>query len=266
MIHTDTMIWYRLISTPSNIYRLKNIGVVPNIINLLEIGASTNLISRPKTSKEAIVNCSSFLDDVITDFPITHFIRSYDESFNINRDFQNEVIESINKSSNDINFESNIKLFESAIESLIKKDKVPYDKLTDRANILIKEIQKNLMADESGQSITNHINSRSDNFDGIYDLFNMCSNDAFGVELDKVYFFEHELFVKVINLYFLDLEVGRKKKISPNDWNDLMQMFYVKKGEYYWTKETKWLKMVRRLNLQNYLFDGDIYLKRDTEV
>jgi len=62
-----------------------------------------------------------------------------------------------------------------------------------------------------------------------------------------------ELFENVLKLYFNALETGEFQS-EPNDWYDLFLLIYVQPGRKVWTKEKRWLRLIKAAGLEHYLF------------
>ena len=43
--------------------------------------------------------------------------------------------------------------------------------------------------------------------------------------------------------------------MATNDWYDLFQLIYVQPGEKYWTKDTYWIKLIKKAGMQHYLYE-----------
>jgi hypothetical protein len=263
MIYTDTMIWYTLLANEPNIQHLKKIGVRPSIVNIEEIGSSHNLVYNPKPSKKTIVNLLRFQDNLQNYHPLRCFINQT-QNIVFENPFQDEIMASLLTVINDDDFEYKIGFVQKDVLSLVNSEKEKFEFATNQAMNILKVIQSNVNKFTPDQK-NDFIHNRLNNYEGIYNYFNHISTESLGIQLNKEEFFKRELFVKVINRFFLDLELSIKKIIKPNDWNDLMQLLYVREGDYYWTKEKKWLKLINQLGLGHYLFDGEIYLHKYTK-
>jgi hypothetical protein len=62
-----------------------------------------------------------------------------------------------------------------------------------------------------------------------------------------------ELFENVLKHYFNALETGEYKS-KANDWYDLFLLLYVQPGKKLWTKEKRWIALIERSGMEDYLF------------
>lgn len=61
-----------------------------------------------------------------------------------------------------------------------------------------------------------------------------------------------ELFENVLKVYFNALETGEIQS-DANDWYDLFLLIYVMPGRKIWTKEKKWLRLIKQAGMEAYL-------------
>ncbi len=62
-----------------------------------------------------------------------------------------------------------------------------------------------------------------------------------------------ELFENVLKVYFNGLETGEILSAA-NDWYDLFLLIYVQPGKKIWTREKKWLKLIKQSGMESYLW------------
>ncbi|MFA8450613.1 MAG: hypothetical protein ACEPOW_07960, partial [Bacteroidales bacterium] len=63
-----------------------------------------------------------------------------------------------------------------------------------------------------------------------------------------------ELFIHTYTAYSRELINQKKMKIEPNDLVDLTNLLYIKKGQYYWTKEKRWINLIKEANMEKYIY------------
>jgi len=63
-----------------------------------------------------------------------------------------------------------------------------------------------------------------------------------------------ELFENTLKVFFNALET-RAMVMKPNDWYDLFIMVYVSPERKYWTRDRKWLVLIRNAGMEKYLFE-----------
>lgn len=63
-----------------------------------------------------------------------------------------------------------------------------------------------------------------------------------------------ELFVKTFDEWLFQLSTNHSLKMTPNDWNDLLNLIYVQPGNKYWTfAERKTKNFIHQCGCGNYL-------------
>lgn len=74
------------------------------------------------------------------------------------------------------------------------------------------------------------------------------------LEFDPDDFLQFELFTHVFNQWLIDVDI-HDEKTNINDVIDLFNMIYVRPIDKYWTEETRWIKRIKNVGLEHYLFD-----------
>lgn len=267
MIIADTNIWFR-IKENTDFDHLKKIGLLPTYINLYELGSSSLLFRKPKLAHKGFVNINKFLDLVIIHPPFQQILfNNYRINFDIS--FANNLIQNIDtisKAPLNIYLETSEKMKTQLMEG-IEEINNHFSKSTLSSNELLKSIQKQFSngaqtKSQNREDKQEFIKKRENELSSAIKLFKFIVKDKLGHEITDNDLLQKELFMRVINEYFLSLEIKEREEIQDNDWNDLLLMLYVDKGDYFWTAEKKWLKIIKKLNLQHYLFDGEIYLHK----
>lgn len=95
----------------------------------------------------------------------------------------------------------------------------------------IKEIKQKIL-NEYNQYFPNNVVENVDNF---------CWDDI-------------ELYVHTRYCWSNKLKFEETMKISSNDLIDLLNLIYVKKDWLYWTKEAKWINIIKEAGMEKYLF------------
>lgn len=267
MIIVDTLIWMR-IKSDVDFKHLIKIGVIPSFLNLHEMGSSSLLYRNPKLLFRGYLNIDKFLDKVIIYNPFQQML------------FENHNIESEYKYANDIIQNISIISKTSLVEYLKEAEKLKVEMQTEIENMdiglsevtkyvneKIKRIQDGFIRTDGNISLQREqkkifIESRKNDYSSVVNLFKSIFKTVYKIDINADELLSKELFIKVTNEYFLSLETKEREEITNNDWNDLFFMLYVNKGDYFWTDERKWLKIIKKLKLQHYLFDGEIYLQK----
>jgi len=62
-----------------------------------------------------------------------------------------------------------------------------------------------------------------------------------------------ELYDYAAKLLFHKIEISTMK-IQPNDWYDIINLIYVAPGEKYWTREKRWINLIKEAKMEKYLY------------
>ncbi|MBC3789000.1 hypothetical protein [Spirosoma utsteinense] len=73
-------------------------------------------------------------------------------------------------------------------------------------------------------------------------------------EFDTDDFAQFELFTHVFNQWLIDLDIDNIKA-EVNDLVDVFNMIYVRPIDKYWTEEKQWVKRIKKVGMEHYLFD-----------
>lgn len=73
-------------------------------------------------------------------------------------------------------------------------------------------------------------------------------------DLSKLNFGKIDLMCSVLDWYFKTLETT-KMKMQANDWFDFSIMAYVQPGDKLWTRDKRWLRMIKEAKCEKYLFE-----------
>lgn len=65
---------------------------------------------------------------------------------------------------------------------------------------------------------------------------------------------DYELLICVMDLFYKKLETG-SIVWKENDLNDLFILVYVRRGDKYWTKDQKWIDLIKEAGFDEYLFN-----------
>lgn len=62
-----------------------------------------------------------------------------------------------------------------------------------------------------------------------------------------------ELFENTLKVFFNSLETGAMS-VTPNDWYDLFLLIYVQPDRKVWTRENKWIELIKKAGMEAYLY------------
>lgn len=254
----DTNIWYK--PDLIKLFREKhpNIKLVATYLNLYELSLSNRIISDFESVRSAIVTLFEEHDEIIDIHPLSHFLSIKDQE-NLFLPFKDEIdkirliFESI------LNGDS---LNKQRFEEIIVLRKNSLDKCTAYFNEKLfnnKTIVKNeLRANKYGYWQFDTLNVLEDStrlanalISGGINQLNGCSFD-YQIELSN-----DSLFLCVLNEYYRELLAEGNRKMHNNDWIDLMNLSYMIYGDYYFTDEKKWLKIINKLGYSEKLITLD---------
>ncbi len=90
----------------------------------------------------------------------------------------------------------------------------------------------------------------------IIDYLNFLAKQAINgrYNLRKLPLRDYELLICVMDLFYKKLETG-SIVWKENDLNDLFILAYVRRGDKYWTKDQKWIDLIKEAGFDEYLFN-----------
>lgn len=93
----------------------------------------------------------------------------------------------------------------------------------------------------------------------IIDYLNFLAKQATNGQsnLRKLPLRNYELLIYVMDLFYKKLETG-SSVWKENDLNDLFILAYVRRGDKYWTKDQKWIDLIKEACCEEYLFNPDV--------
>lgn len=63
-----------------------------------------------------------------------------------------------------------------------------------------------------------------------------------------------ELLIKTLDHFFKTLETSGMK-VQANDWYDFAILAYIQPGDKYWTREKRWINLIKDAGCEEYLYD-----------
>lgn len=250
----DTNIWYQLGKEKPGKAIFKNFDLVSTFISIDELSKSFNLLKNVELAKEAIKAIFHYSDKsslVIYEPPLVHLKKLDDPNFEydtydkhkLSFDLTSKIAYGLTFDYEEIRAE--LKSYCEYRESHFKAFAKIFN---DRAEITKKQI---IDKKKHRQTDTTELNRDFVSF--LVSSFTKTNGLSDSFDWSKI-----ELFMKVLKIYFNDMELGARK-MQTNDINDLFLLLYVRPGEKLWTKETKWNKYIADdLKLKEYVFNGGI--------
>ena len=242
----DTHIWYELGNSEKELVNDKNVILVTTFNSIDEFSRTENLLINPEYTMKGIQAMFKYSrNHAIYEPPLIYLKKLADPNYNY-----------------DINSElGTILEFTSKVANGVKID---FDKSEEYSNFC--KSRKDDLA-----FVSNIFNEESANIKArIKNLKNHRKEDSLPINRDLISLFvasatksdgiptgfdwkQIELFENVLKVYFNSLETGEYKS-EPNDWFDLFLLIYVQPNRKLWTKEKKWLTLIKRANMSHYLF------------
>lgn len=227
---------------------------VPTWVNLIELGYHPLLVEGSEYFMNASKKILENIGSLINEHPFL-FLSKY-----ASRNFSNGNETSIDKVIAELNFFSSEQTKNIPREVFFEKfeeQKKMYRSMSENLNIGLIETRKIL---DNNKERNNFLYKNKEEFKinamkiWIMNLITTHSNGQ--VSNFENYPWESlELFMKVAGNFFDDAKLNDKMKIQDNDHNDFLNLVYVKKGNKYWTREKKWKSRIKKLGLEDYLFE-----------
>lgn len=73
-------------------------------------------------------------------------------------------------------------------------------------------------------------------------------------DLKNFDFTKVELLVRVVDYYFKKLETT-DMNMQANDWFDFSILIYVQPGDQFWTRDGRWIQLIKEAKMEHYLFN-----------
>ena len=123
------------------------------------------------------------------------------------------------------------------------------------ANKLEKEkfkVTDNIQRDDQAYSLLLDINNFLDQEHQLKIIFDDKEDFLNTITIVKNKF---ELFVFTKQKFLQKWILDKNMKIDNNDFFDLLNLVYIDKGQFYWTKENRWLTSINEAKMTEYLFN-----------
>lgn len=246
----DTMIWYGL-GNGSITLSETILPIYVTYINIDELARTPNLLTNITEVRNAIKSAMTLARDKIIDNPYIYLLKMDNPSFKANIEHDKNILkitkelangatltnEYIEECKNDWILPRKRELEEIAeeynqlfdnikthIEGNITKTEVRKSDITP----FIKEFIRNEIANWTEEHLNQKI-TLSDNFDW-----------------SKV-----EFYVNVWASWYVELILS-KMKVQPHDFYDISNLVYVQPNDKYWTKETRWVNIIKNIAKQGH--------------
>lgn len=243
-IIADTNIWYELGRDGLLFDRVKN-QLTPIYNNLWEMSNTGLLHRRPGMVRNGIrknMLCSKRM--IITE-PLKYLIKRGNKKFHVEmRIYTKQML-----------------LFTQRIANgcyIDEKQKDEFHKYIEQTKQQLEQIKDsfNSTALECKSKIKNYPKHRKiETWFLIVIYLDFMARQATNGEfnLKKLPLREYELLIFVMDKFFKKLETG-ETKWQRNDLFDIFNLAYVRRGDRYWTKEKRWIDIIKEVGCEQYLY------------
>ena len=236
----DTNIWYQLPENPTLIKETEKENAHSTFLNYFELLKTRNVVSNPEKVRK-IINVMDKYQKIFTP-PFVHMAKLHSfYHFNDLTQLKDYITFLVAFKNGDYINPEQKKGFFDYIDA-VNNDFSNYAMyLNDEASKIKNNIKNN----------KKHLSLDSTKFTNSYilNLINQATNRNL-VEFD---FQKIELFSKTLNQFFKKLEVG-DFLATTNDIIDFLILSYVQPGDLYFTKEKKWINLIKEADCEKYLY------------
>lgn len=248
-IVADTNIWYYLGDNEYLFGELKK-QLAPTYVTLWELCHTGRLISNPLKVRNACRKMLEAQKNMIFEQPLRYLIKSCNK-----KKFKPNTIQEICS-------------LLKASSRIAKGATIANDKKNDFHKYILDEKQGLKDIKESMDELALRCKSKIKNkgkhrktyfLPIIIDYLNFLAKQATNgkYNLKKLPFRNYELLICVMDLFYKKLETG-STVWKENDLNDLFILAYVRRGDKYWTKDQKWIDLIKEAGCEEYLFNPDV--------
>jgi hypothetical protein len=241
----DTNIWYGLGQEKELFERVKLEPICPTFPNIHELSKSENLIEKEELSRSAIRMLFQFKDSVIYEPPFIYLAKLHQTyEYDIEKEIGDWLIFT-SKFAKGYSIEPSKK---NEFKKQIQKMREKLTDVSDFSNNEAEKIRKRILNKKEHRKLdTYQITGAFLSFCVEKSTEGKCNLNGF--EMNKA-----ELLIKTLNHFFRTLEVSQMR-IQANDWYDFAILGYVQPGDKYWTREKRWINLIKEAGCKNYLYE-----------
>lgn len=247
-IVADTNIWYYLGSNKPLFSKLKD-QLTPTYVSLWELCNTGILKSDPLRVQNACRRILEAQKNMIYEQPVRYLIKSCNK-----RKFKPNTIKEIYSL-----LEASSRIAKGATIAKDKEDEFHQYILEKKQELNNIKVSMNEFALVCKSKIKDKVKHRKAyslpiiinylNF-----LAKQAANDMYN--LKKLPLRNYELLICVMDLFYKKLETG-STVWKENDLNDLFILAYVRRGDKYWTKDKKWIDLIKEAGCEEFLFHSE---------
>ncbi len=243
-IVVDTNIWYGLGQENELFEIVKDKPLSPTFVNIHELSKTENLVDKEDLTRSAIQMLFRFQKYVIFEPPFIYLAKLH-QKFDYN--VEKEIGHWLNFTSKFAKGHSIDPEKKEKFKEQVEQMRDSFIEVSDFFNQEAEKTRNRIINKKSHRKIdTYQITGRFLNYCVEKSTNNECNLDNF--EMDKV-----ELLVKTLDFFFKTLETS-KMKVQPNDWYDFTILAYVQPGDKYWTREKRWINLIKDAGCEKYLY------------
>lgn len=258
----DTNIWYGLGN--ETIEKPKDSILIATWNNIVEIGFSHPKIKKLIDSEEvrrAAKAIIDYADKIIENDPFTFSANKFDSSLSFQTKPLKFILDNIVKDGlpDDTTYFENNNAYQMFLK--IKEEfanDINSEKTSIRNRVFANKIDKekfkvadNIQRDEQAYSLLLDI----DNFlDKEHQLKISFEDEEDFINTINIIKNKFELFVFTKQKFLQKWILDKNMKIDNNDFFDLLNLVYIEKGQFYWTKEKRWITSIYEAKMTAYLF------------
>ncbi len=251
----DTNIWYNLGKDIKPEFLKYGVQICIIYNNIDELSISPNLFINYTSVKNACKSMFNYYQYSIVLNPIEYLIKLDNPNYNSSYYFQH--YQSINKIVREIAYERiTEEFFQSEVVKLtIQERKNELKAAAEIFMIPILNLRNIIKNDIRNQKISKLEFRQNDYSDFAKKIIKEFVNDISPTNYkisDNFNWNNVDLFIKVFELFLKELILS-KKNISANDWYDIFNLVYVRKGDRFCTKENYWQRLITDSGMQHYL-------------
>lgn len=245
----DTNIWYDYGYNNLTIEGTRHLPLVPTYLSITELLITEGIADNIKLLRPSVQAIFHFQKFAILDSPLIHIakLNGYKSNNCIDKGLENllkgsELIAKGHEVATD-----KVDAFRSYVDGHKKK--------FDEAAIIFNDMALSIKAKIPNKpSLIAH--RKEDTIEINKQFISHIVGSVVGNQkiLDGFDFNKIELLLYTMDHFFKELETTGRK-MQPNDWNDLFFLSYVQPGDYFWTHENKWKKLITEAGMEKYLYE-----------
>jgi hypothetical protein len=258
----DTNIWYGL--GDGSIIKPNNSRLIATWNNMVEIGFSHQNI-KEKINVELVQKAAKailvYADEIIENDPFAYSANKFEPTLDIKTKSLKHILQEIVKDGlpSENTFQENCEAYKMFMK--IKDEfagNLNSEKPSIRESVYVNNIEKNkfkksdcLQIDEQAYSILLYIERFLDKEHELNIIIQDNQDFKNTIELIKSKF---ELYVFTKQKFLKKWVLDKDMNIDSNDFYDLLNLVYVEKGQYYWTKERRWISAMQEAGMVKYIW------------